>query len=124
MSVESTRRSPDPDSGASLGAPEVSFKTAGESAPPAATVASRGGNALTSFLAGSAGRNLGLVIALVLLCIVGLATAGDRFASVDNVMTILRLAAVIGVVSIGMTFVIGGGGIPREVPPASRVLSG
>ena len=29
-------------------------------------------------------RNLGLVIALVLLCIVGVITAGDRFASTDN----------------------------------------
>ncbi|HET6967632.1 MAG TPA: ABC transporter permease [Ornithinibacter sp.] len=66
-------------------------------------------------LAGSAGRNLGLVIALVILCVVGVITAGDRFASVDNMMTILRLAAVIGVVSVGMTFVIGGGGIDLSV---------
>lgn len=61
------------------------------------------------------GRNLGLVVALVLLCVVGLATAGDRFASVDNLFTILRLASVIGVVSIGMTFVITGGGIDLSV---------
>ncbi|WP_028659399.1 ABC transporter permease [Nocardioides insulae] len=61
------------------------------------------------------GHNLGLVVALALLAVVGLITAGDRFASVDNVMTILRLAAVIGVVSIGMTFVITGGGIDLSV---------
>jgi ribose transport system permease protein len=66
-------------------------------------------------LHGGAGRNLGLVVALVLLCVVGLATAGDRFASSANVLTILRLAAVIGVVSIGMTFVITGGGIDLSV---------
>lgn len=60
-------------------------------------------------------RNLGLVIALVILCVVGVVTAGDRFASSDNVLTILRLAAVIGVVSIGMTFVITGGGIDLSV---------
>ena len=60
-------------------------------------------------------RNLGLVIALVLLCIVGVVTAGDRFASTDNVLTILRLASVIGVVSIGMTFVITAGGIDLSV---------
>jgi ribose transport system permease protein len=42
-------------------------------------------------------------------------TAGDRFADVDNVLTILRLAAVIGVVSVGMTFVIIGGGIDLSV---------
>jgi ribose transport system permease protein len=62
-----------------------------------------------------AGRDLGLVVALGLLALVGVLTAGDRFASVDNVMTILRLAAVIGVVSIGMTFVITGGGIDLSV---------
>lgn len=61
------------------------------------------------------GRNLGLVVALLLLCVVGVITAGDRFASVDNLMTILRLAAVIGVVSVGMTFVITGGGIDLSV---------
>jgi ribose transport system permease protein len=63
----------------------------------------------------AAGRNLGLVVALVLLCLVGLITAGDRFASGPNVLTILRLAAVIGVVSIGMTFIITGGGIDLSV---------
>jgi ribose transport system permease protein len=66
-------------------------------------------------LRSSAGRNLGLVIALGLLCVVGVITAGDRFADIDNAMTILRLAAVIGVVSIGMTFVITGGGIDLSV---------
>jgi ribose transport system permease protein len=47
--------------------------------------------------------------------VVGTVTAGDRFADVDNVITILRLAAVIGVVSVGMTFVIIGGGIDLSV---------
>jgi ribose transport system permease protein len=68
-----------------------------------------------SFLSGPVGRNLGLVIALAILCIVGVITAGDRFADVDNVLTILRLASVIGVVSVGMTFVIIGGGIDLSV---------
>ena len=40
----------------------------------------------------SVGRNLGLVVALLLICVVGAVTAGDRFASTDNVLTILRLA--------------------------------
>lgn len=66
-------------------------------------------------LRSSTGRNLGLVVALALLCIVGTITAGDRFASTDNALTILRLAATIGVVSIGMTFVITGGGIDLSV---------
>ncbi|MGJ9411731.1 ABC transporter permease [Aeromicrobium sp. CF4.19] len=60
-------------------------------------------------------RNLGLVIALAVLCVVGAVTAGDRFTSVDNLMTVLRLASVLGVVSVGMTFVITGGGIDLSV---------
>ncbi|GAA4003353.1 ABC transporter permease [Allokutzneria multivorans] len=60
-------------------------------------------------------RTLGLVIALGLLCVVGAATAGERFASLDNLLTVLRLASVIGVVSVGMTFVITGGGIDLSV---------
>ena len=68
-------------------------------------------SSLAALLASSAGRNLGLVLALLVLCAVGLGTAGDRFVSTDNLLTILRLSAVIGVVSVGMTFVIIGGGI-------------
>ena len=63
----------------------------------------------------SAGRNLGLVVALVVICVIGIVTAGDRFADVDNVLTILKLASVIGVVTVGMTFVIIGGGIDLSV---------
>ena len=64
---------------------------------------------------GSVGRNLGLVLALIILIIVGIVTGGERFASIDNTLTILRLGSVIGVVSIGMTFVIIGGGIDLSV---------
>jgi ribose transport system permease protein len=83
--------------------------TTGANAPRA------GGGGGGGLLAGPLGRNLGLIIALALLCIAGVVTAGDRFADVDNVLTILRLAAVIGVVSVGMTFVIIGGGIDLSV---------
>lgn len=79
---------------------------AAETAPP---------SALTRALSSPGGRSLGLVIALGLLVIVGVITAGDRFATVDNALTILRFASVIGVVSIGMTFVITGGGIDLSV---------
>jgi ribose transport system permease protein len=64
---------------------------------------------------GSVGRNLGLVLALLILIVVGIVTGGERFASIDNTLTILRLGSVIGVVSIGMTFVIIGGGIDLSV---------
>lgn len=66
-------------------------------------------------LGSAAGRNIGLVLALLILVIVGAATAGDRFTNVNNVLTILRLASVTGVISIGMTFVIIGGGIDLSV---------
>ncbi|SOE03646.1 ABC transporter permease [Blastococcus haudaquaticus] len=75
----------------------------------------RAGSGTGSFMSGPVGRNLGLVIALGLLCLVGVVTAGDRFADINNVLTILRLASVIGVVSVGMTFVIIGGGIDLSV---------
>ena len=114
MSVESTNKSPDPQD-VSADAGDVPVRAAGESAPLPPGAPQRAGSHFASFMAGSAGRNLGLVIALLLLCVVGVITAGDRFASVDNAMTILRLAAVIGVVSVGMTFVIGGGGIDLSV---------
>ena len=68
-----------------------------------------------AFLGSAAGRNIGLVIALIVLIIIGTATAGDRFTSFDNILTVIRLASVTGVISIGMTFVIIGGGIDLSV---------
>jgi ribose transport system permease protein len=114
MSVDATTKAPEPEGPVPATAGDTTTDAAGhhQSTLPAEPPQ---GSSLTRFMAGSAGRNLGLVIALLLLCIVGVATAGDRFASVDNLMTILRLAAVIGVVSVGMTFVIGGGGIDLSV---------
>lgn len=81
----------------------------------AAARAAQPASPLTRLLGSPAGRNLGLVCALLILCVVGTATAGDRFLSDANLLTILRLASVIGVVSIGMTFVIIGGGIDLSV---------
>jgi ribose transport system permease protein len=66
-------------------------------------------------MSGSVGRNLGLVVALLVLFIVGAVTAGDTFTSVNNLLTILRQASIIGVISIGMTLVIIAGGIDLSV---------
>ena len=66
-------------------------------------------------LSGSVGRNLGLVVALLLIVVVGAITAGQNFTSVDNMLTILRLASITGVISIGMTLVIIAGGIDLSV---------
>ncbi|MFB2597035.1 ABC transporter permease [Herbiconiux sp. P17] len=70
---------------------------------------------LNRVLGGSAGRSIGLIIALLALFLVGTITAGDRFANFENVLTIIRFASIIGVVSIGMTFVITAGGIDLSV---------
>ncbi|WP_157250715.1 ABC transporter permease [Nonomuraea typhae] len=60
-------------------------------------------------------RHLGLVAALVLLAIVGLVTKPGNFATASNLVSILSLAATIGVITVGMTFVIIGGGIDLSV---------
>ncbi len=111
MSLDSTTKAPEPEGGASS---SVAAAAGGHQQSTAPADPPKGSGA-GGLLAGSAGRNLGLVIALLILCAAGLWTAGDRFASVDNAMTILRFASVIGVVSVGMTFVIGGGGIDLSV---------
>jgi len=67
------------------------------------------------FLGGSAGRSIGLIIALLALFVVGAITAGDRFANVENMLTVIRFASITGVISIGMTFVITAGGIDLSV---------
>ncbi|GAA2895312.1 ABC transporter permease [Streptomyces mexicanus] len=59
-------------------------------------------------------RNLGLFVVLVLLCVIGALTSGN-FATRQNALVILSSAAVIGVITIGQTFVIIGGGIDLSV---------
>jgi len=66
-------------------------------------------------LAGPVGRNAGLVLALLLIVVVGAITAGDTFFQVSNMLTILRQASIIGVISVGMTLVIIAGGIDLSV---------
>ncbi|MGO1184088.1 MAG: ABC transporter permease [Micrococcaceae bacterium] len=63
----------------------------------------------------SLGHSLGLVVALIALVVIGAVTGGDRFLSMSNLTTILSQAAVIGVISIGVTFVITAGGIDLSV---------
>lgn len=123
MSLEAPATTPDPSREPSKGPTTGQEKDASASGLPkqeTSAVATEGDGSRRSgphggLLAGAAGRNLGLVIALVVLCVVGLVTAGDRFGSLDNAMTILRLASVTGVVAVGMTFVICGGGIDLSV---------
>jgi ribose transport system permease protein len=60
-------------------------------------------------------RNLGLVGVLVVLAIVGIATTDGQFLTRSNILNILVSASIIGVVTVGMTFVIIGGGIDLSV---------
>ncbi|CCH20652.1 ABC transporter permease [Micromonospora lupini] len=64
-------------------------------------------------------RNLGLIGVLVVLVIIGAMTRWDLYSNPDwvwgNTLTILKLASVVGVVTVGMTFVIIGGGIDLSV---------
>ena len=70
------------------------WPTAGGRGPGAPGRHRPGARAASSgvLLGSSVGRNLGLVVALFILCLVGVATAGEQFASIDNALTILRLA--------------------------------
>jgi ribose transport system permease protein len=85
--------------------------------PPAVTqvASTEKTSAMRRFLGGGVGRNLGLVIALLLVVVVGAITAGDRFTNFENFVTIVRFASIIGVISVGMTFVITAGGIDLSV---------
>ncbi len=71
-------------------------------------------SAWNRLLDSGAGRNLGLLAVLVILCIVGVSTA-DTFATTSNLLTILTSASIIGVITVGVTFVIIGGGIDLSV---------
>lgn len=64
-------------------------------------------------------RNLGLVVVLIALLGIGLLTKpelyGDPTWMSGNILTILNQASAIGVITVGMTFVIIGGGIDLSV---------
>ncbi|GAA3152949.1 ABC transporter permease [Planomonospora alba] len=68
-------------------------------------------------------RHLGLVAALLLLAVVGLVTTPETFATSSNLVSILALASTIGVITVGMTFVIIGGGIDLSVGAVMALAS-
>ena len=113
MSEQST--SPGADKGPDVGAVENTVAPSTDTVRVEQAAAETERDSGGGLMSGSFGRNIGLVVALLLICAAGVITAGDRFASVDNMLTILRFAATIGVVSIGMTFVVTGGGFDLSV---------
>ncbi|MFF9556794.1 ABC transporter permease [Streptomyces albus] len=60
-------------------------------------------------------RQLSLVGVLIALAVVGTLTRPDEFLAAENLRLILTQASVIGVVTVGVTFVIIGGGIDLSV---------
>jgi ribose transport system permease protein len=123
-----------PKNGATNGVPpaeeqrrvEAAAAEAADTAPPVARLTARLG--LAGFAAaverldsriGGALRHVGLVVVLAILFVVGVITSPDTYDTwpdaVSNLQTIGKNAAVIGVVTIGMTFVIISGGIDLSV---------
>jgi ribose transport system permease protein len=68
-------------------------------------------------------RNLGLTAVLAVLVVIGLISAEDQFLTSGNILTILTQASAIGVIAIGMTFVIIGGGIDLSVGALTALAS-
>ncbi|MEV4804170.1 ABC transporter permease [Nonomuraea sp. NPDC049421] len=79
--------------------------------------------ALPSIRGVSEMRHLGLIGALALLVVVGLVTRYENFATASNFVSILSLAATIGVITVGATFVIIGGGIDLSVGAVMALAS-
>ena len=100
----------------------MSEQTTPEAGPQSAAISGAPGprsgpnkSGIRKLLSGSVGRNLGLVVALLVIVAVGAITAPENFTSLSNVLTILRSASIIGVISVGMTLVIISGGIDLSV---------
>src|SRR3954471_14602359 len=68
-------------------------------------------------------KGIGPVIALILLCIGG-ALLNPDFATVDNMMNVLTRTAFIGIIAVGMTFVIVSGGIDLSVGSMAALIAG
>src|SRR5215475_8721730 len=66
---------------------------------------------------------LGPIAGLVLLCIVGTLLNTD-FATLDNAMNVLTRTAFIGIIAVGMTFVIISGGIDLSVGSMAALIAG
>lgn len=90
---------------------------------PAPVGVADAGDAPALWTTGAFWRQVGLILAFATLCLVGVLSAHGRFASVDNALVILRLAAIIGVISVGMTFVITAAGIDLSVGANAALAS-
>jgi ribose transport system permease protein len=102
---------------------DVAKKAHREEGATAAAPAAPGGSPIGRWFRADASepfrRNLGLVAVLIVLYLIGAWSRPDIFLHLDrlwsNELTVLTLASSIGVVAIGMTFVIISGGIDLSV---------
>src|SRR3954447_5339011 len=68
-------------------------------------------------------HGFGPIVGLVLLCIAGTMLNGE-FATVDNAMNVLTRTAFIGIIAVGMAFVIISGGIDLSVGSMAALIAG
>ncbi|MDP9045726.1 MAG: ABC transporter permease, partial [Pseudomonadota bacterium] len=68
-------------------------------------------------------HGIGPVLGLLVLCVAGTALNGD-FATVANAMNVLTRTAFIGIIAVGMCFVIIGGGIDLSVGSMAALIAG
>jgi ribose transport system permease protein len=85
--------------------------------PPALTDTARLRDALARL------RGLGPIAGLAALCIVGALLNGD-FATLDNALNVLTRTAFIGIIAVGMCFVIISGGIDLSVGSMAALIAG
>jgi ribose transport system permease protein len=95
--------------------PQERTDTAAGTHPPGALARAR---AAWSRLHGA-----GPIVGLVALCLVGTLLNPD-FATVDNAMNVLTRTAFIGIIAVGMTFVIISGGIDLSVGSMAALIAG
>jgi ribose transport system permease protein len=92
-------------------------------APSSSTPAATPGTRVNVWLRRSRLQSVGPVLGLVLLCIAGTLLNSD-FASVDNAMNLLTRTAFIGIIAVGMCFVIISGGIDLSVGSMAALIAG
>src|SRR3954469_4027906 len=68
-------------------------------------------------------HGFGPVVGLVLLCIAGVLLNGE-FATLDNTLNVLTRTAFIGIIAVGMCFVIISGGIDLSVGSMAALMAG
>src|SRR3954454_15635329 len=68
-------------------------------------------------------HGFGPIVGLVLLCIAGTMLNGE-FATLDNALNVLTRTAFIGIIAVGMCFVIISGGIDLSVGSMAALIAG